>query len=132
MEKLISIEQLKPGNKFICIVGDEITGYDFLCIYPINDQYILALNNLTQHIDKIYIPYLLNGNYYLGNYDYDFCDSMLIEYHKKCISYIEQRIESRKLKAQYENTVADATGVDMQKIVAQSTLEGAVNHTSGK
>ena len=30
------------------------------------------------------------------------------------------------------DTVADATGVDMQKIVAQSTLEGAVKRTSGK
>ena len=62
MEKLTSIEQLKPGNKFIRIAGDEITGYEFLCIHPNNDHYILALNNLTQHGDKIYIPHLLNGN----------------------------------------------------------------------
>jgi len=100
MEKLTSIEQLKPGDKFICINGDEITGYEFLCIHPNNDHYILALNNLTQDGDKLYIPHLLNTNYYLGKYDSDFCDSMLIEYYKKCISDIEQRIESRKLKMQ--------------------------------
>lgn len=93
MEKIKNINQLKPGTHFFIVRGDEITGYEYLCVHPHNETYILALNSFTQEGEKHYIPQLLKGEVYVGNYDTKFFTELRIKYYKREIERLEQRLK---------------------------------------
>ena len=48
MERLTNIEQLKKGVKFYIISGEEIHSYEYLCVHPYNESYILAIASLPR------------------------------------------------------------------------------------
>lgn len=92
MERLNNISQLKKGVRFYIVYKDKISGYEFLCVHPHNENYILALDIITQDAPKLYIPTLLGGEVYVGEYDSKFFLKIEIEYHKKEISSLKERI----------------------------------------
>lgn len=98
MEKITSREQLKPGTSFFLIENDTVTGYEVVGDHPHNPAYILALDTLTQDAPKLYIPKILNGNYYLGPYDSLFVREKELEYYQRCAANIQAHIEEIKKK----------------------------------
>lgn len=98
MEKITSREQLKPGIDFYHIDGDELTCYKMLCDHPDNPAYILAIEGLTKNAPKLYVPNLLNGDYYLGPFDSQFIEEKQLEYYQGRVSRTMERIEEIKRK----------------------------------
>jgi hypothetical protein len=98
MEKITSREQLTPGTEFYHICADQLTCYRMLCVHPDNSAYILAIEGLTKDAPKLYIPNLLNGDYYLGPYDSSFVEEKHLEYYQRCVSRATERIEEIKQK----------------------------------
>lgn len=92
MEKLIDIKQLSKGVKFHVIYAEKVISYKFLCVHPDNEQYIIAINNLTKNGDKIYIAELLQTDCWVGDFDAIFFLEKEIEYHKKQIEILKERI----------------------------------------
>ena len=96
MEKLENIGQLAKGDKFIRICGDEVTEYEFLCIHPHNNEYILAINGLTESGDKLYIRHMLSGGqYYVGETDMDFVNAEILKYYKGLVNSMETNISGK-------------------------------------
>lgn len=93
MERLIDINQLSKGTKFSVIEGDKVTSYEFVCIHPHNDKYIIALEGLSQKAERLYIPYIC-GTTAL----YPFPITLVGEYESKdiakyLIAYYKRKIE---------------------------------------
>ena len=91
--KLTDISDLTVGTKFHIVEGDNIETYEFLCVHPHNERYVLAINNTTQDAPKLYIPTLLNSEVYVGEYDNNFFCNLRIEYLKKQIDNVKKRIK---------------------------------------
>lgn len=75
MEKLKDIEQLKTNKRFIIIAGETALQYDFICIHPYNDSYIIAIDMFGEPV-RLYIPNLLDEStsqqIYVGDWDEEF------------------------------------------------------------
>lgn len=102
MEKITSKEQLTPGTDFYHIYADQLTCYRVLCVHPDNPAYILAIEGLTKDAPKLYIPNLLNGDYYLGPYDSSFVEEKRLEYYQRRANRAMERIEEIKQKRKKE------------------------------
>lgn len=101
MEKLRTIEQFKAGENFVIINGENVTRYEFLCVHPHNENYILALEKSSMEGRKLYIPNLLgetiyHGEVYIGKYDSILISSRILEWHKRRVAYWEHRLEIYK------------------------------------
>lgn len=91
--RLTNIKQLTDGVSFHCTTTDgQVISYDFLCIHPHNENYIIAINRLTANGDKIYIPNLFKEEYWVGKYDSNFFTKKRIEYHERMIKFLKQRL----------------------------------------
>lgn len=97
LKKLTNINQLKKGQPFHHTTNDgKVTSYEFICIHPKNEGYILALNLFTQNGDKIYIPNLYKEEYWVGEYDNNFFTQKRIEYHQRMIKCLEERLNKNE------------------------------------
>lgn len=84
MERLTNIsEQLKLGDRFYLIDGENFYQYEYLCVHPHNRNYILAVDYITQDAKKLYINRLLEGKYYVGTLDKTFVKREELKYHQK-------------------------------------------------
>lgn len=98
MEKLRTIEQFKSCKNFVIIDGENVTMYEFLCVHPHNENYILALEKSSMEGKKLFIPNLLgqtsfHNEVYVGDYDSMFLTSRILEWHKRRVAYWEHRLE---------------------------------------
>lgn len=91
MEKLKEFSQLSDGCTIIEIKDGNYRFWTYLMIHPKNQRYILALNSCTQNADKIYIPGLFEGDYYVGDYDGDF----ILRERLKQYELMEQELHGR-------------------------------------
>lgn len=75
MEKLKDIEQLKTEKRFIIITGETAMQYDYICIHPYNDEYLIAIDMFGKPV-RLYIPNLLKDStsqsIYVGDWDEEF------------------------------------------------------------
>lgn len=99
MEELKNIEQLNSCKNFIIINGENVTAYEFLCIHPHNDKYILALEKSSMEGKKLYIPNLLgettfHGEVYVGDFNSKFIASRMLEWAKRRVEYWQNRINN--------------------------------------
>lgn len=94
MEKLTDINQLKPGDKFTYIDAYSFKEYEFLCVHPHNQKYILAIDGFTKDAPKLYINDIVkeNSGYYLGAFDREFVTQTRIELLKQHIQHLEARL----------------------------------------
>lgn len=92
MERLERIEQLKKGIKFHVMNRDIITSYEFLCIHPHNESYILAIESMSQDAKKMHIKSLMEyAEVYIGDYEVSFFREKEIEYYERMIIDLKQR-----------------------------------------
>ena len=91
MEKLKEFSQLSEFCLITRIVNGDYECWDYLMIHPRNQRYILALNHWTQDADKLYIPDLLEGDYYVGDLKEDF----LLREKLKQYELMEQELHER-------------------------------------
>ena len=99
MERLTKIEQLKKGVKFHIIRGEEVLSYEYLCVHPNNESYILAIDSISKDAKKMYIKKLLEDiEVYVGEFDTLFFLNKEIEYHQKMINLLKKREENIKNK----------------------------------
>lgn len=99
MEKLTNIEQLKKGVKFHIIRGEEVLSYEYLCVHPNNESYILAIDGISKDAKKMYTKSLLKETeVYVGEFDTLFFLNKEIEYHNKMINLLKKREENIKNK----------------------------------
>lgn len=75
MEKLKDIEQLKTEKRFIIITGETAMQYDYICIHPYNDEYLIAIDMFGKPV-RLFIPNLLKDStsqsVYAGDWDEEF------------------------------------------------------------
>lgn len=70
MERFKDLSQLHEGCTIMKIAeGGKLECSDFLMVHPNNEDYILALDSITQNANKIYIPKMIEEEYYVGKYD---------------------------------------------------------------
>lgn len=93
LTKLTDISELTVGTEFHIVEGDKVETYEFLCIHPHNDKYVLAIKNITQDASKLYIPTLLNSEVYVGRYNDNFFCNLRMEYLKKEIDDLRKQME---------------------------------------
>lgn len=99
MEVLKDISQLTKGCGVTFIKNDKFHFYEYLMIHPNLETYYLFIDNLTQEVVRIPVSELLNGDYYIGEYDSVFVNEKMIEFYKRMIHCHENRIkEKRNLK----------------------------------
>lgn len=69
MEKFENVSQLYKGCDIVKI-GEcgRLEFSEFLMVHPNIDGYILALDSITQNANKIYIPKMIEEEYYVGKY----------------------------------------------------------------
>lgn len=70
MKKIKEFSQLSDGCTITEIKDGDYRCWTYLMIHPKDQRYIFALN--SQDADKLYIPDLLEGDYYVGDFDGDF------------------------------------------------------------
>ena len=99
MEVLKDISQLTKGCGVTFIKNGKFHFYEYLMIHPNRKTYYLFIDNLTQEVVRIHVSELLNGDYYIGEYDSVFVNEKMIEFYKRMIHCHENRIkEKRNLK----------------------------------
>ena len=91
MEKLKEFSQLSDGCTITKIKDGNYRFWIYLMVHPKNQRYILALNSCTQDANKLYIPDLLDGDYYVGDYDGDF----ILRERLKQYELMEQELHER-------------------------------------
>ncbi len=91
MEKLKEFSQLSDGCTITEIKDGNYRFWTYLMVHPKNQRYILALNSCTQDANKLYIPDLLEGDYYVGDFDGDF----LLRERLKQYELMEQELHER-------------------------------------
>lgn len=91
MEKLKEFSQLSDGCTITEIKDGDYRFWTYLMVHPKNQRYILALNSCTEDADKLYIPDLLEGDYYVGDYDGDF----ILRERLKQYELMEQELHER-------------------------------------
>lgn len=91
--RLTDIKQLTKGVSFHRTTTDgQVISYDFLCIHPHNENYIIAINRLNANGDKIYIPNLFDQEYWVGDYNSNFFTKKRIEYHERMIKLLKEML----------------------------------------
>ena len=90
MKKLTEIKQLSQGTKFSVIKGDKVTNYEFVCMHPNNNKYIIALDVFSQKVETLHIPYICGTSALypspitlVGKYESKDIAKYLIEYYKR-------------------------------------------------
>lgn len=91
MEKLKEFSQLSDGCTITEIKDGNYRFWTYLMVHPKNQRYILALNSCTQDANKLYIPDLLEGDYYVGDCDGDF----ILRERLKQYELMEQELHER-------------------------------------
>lgn len=95
MELLKDIGQLTKGCGVTFIKNDEFHFYEYLMVHPNNENYYLFIDNWSQEVVRIYVSELLNGDYYVGDFDTVFVNKKMIEFYKRMIRCHENRIKER-------------------------------------
>lgn len=92
MKKLTEIKQLSQGTKFSVIEGDKVTNYEFVCMHPNNNKYIIVLEVLSQKVETLHIPYICGTSAFypfpttlVGEYESKDIAKYLIEHYKRKI-----------------------------------------------
>ena len=69
MERFRDLSQLYKGCDIVKI-GEcgRLEFSEFLMVHPNIEGYILALDSITQNANKIYIPKMIEEEYYVGKY----------------------------------------------------------------
>lgn len=93
MEKLKNLSQLSEGCTITRIVDGNYDCWEYLMIHPKNQRYILALNSCTQNADKLYIPDLFKGEYYVGDFDGDFSLRERLKQYELMEQELHERIQ---------------------------------------
>ena len=93
MEVLKDISQLTKGCGVTFIKNDKFHIYEYLMVHPNRDTYYLFIDNWTQEVVRIYVSELLNGDYYVGDFDTVFVNRKMIEFYKRMILCHEKRIK---------------------------------------
>ena len=93
MEKLKEFSQLSDGCTITKIKDGEFKCWEYLMIHPKNQRYILALNSCTQNADKLYIPDLFEGYYYVGDFDGDFSLRERLKQYELMEQELHERIQ---------------------------------------
>lgn len=116
MERLTNIsEQLKSGDKFYLIDGENFHQYEYLCVHPHNRNYILALDYITQDAKKLYINKLLEEKYYVGEYDNAFIKREELKYHQKEVTRLSNELLSMEVKPSEKEKKCKEEGKDCWK-----------------
>lgn len=63
----------------------------------------LFIDNWTQNVVRIHVSELLNGDYYIGEYDTVFVNKKMIEFYKRMIQCHEKRIKESLKNNSYGN-----------------------------
>ena len=92
MKQIESIDELKKGDKIVCIWGEMPHFYEFLCIHPHNNNYVLLLDDITKDAPKFYIPNIINQPEWYKDYTLDEVRQKRIEYHEMKISRLKKRM----------------------------------------
>ena len=80
MEKFENVSQLYKGCDIMKIgEGGKLEFSEFLMLHPNNENYIFALDSVTQDANKHYIPLMIYEEYYVGEYDQAFVTAKRIE-----------------------------------------------------
>lgn len=93
MEKLNEFSQLSDGCTITKIKDGNYKCWTYLMIHPKKQRYILALNSCTQNADKIYIPDLFEGDYYVGDFDGDFSLRERLKQYELMEQELHERIQ---------------------------------------
>lgn len=96
MEVLKDISQLTKGCVVTFIKNDKFHIYEYLMVHPNSDTYYLFIDNWTQEVVRIYVSELLNGDYYVGDFDTVFVNRKMIEFYKRMILCHENRIKEER------------------------------------
>lgn len=103
MEVLKDISQLTKGCGVTFIKNDDFHFYEYLMVHPNRETYYLFIDNWTQNVVRIHVSELLNGDYYIGEYDTVFVNRKMIEFYKRMIQCHEKRIKESLKKNSYGN-----------------------------
>lgn len=103
MEVLKDISQLTKGCVVTFIKNDDFHYYEYLMVHPNCETYYLFIDNWTQNVVRIHVSELLNGDYYIGEYDTVFVNRKMIEFYKRMILCHEKRIKESLKKNSYGN-----------------------------
>ena len=95
MEVLKDISQLTKGCGVTFIKNDKFHYYEYLMVHPNRDTYYLFIDNWSQEVIRIHVSELLNGDYYVGDFDTVFVNKKMIEFYKRMIRCHENRIKER-------------------------------------
>ena len=93
MKKLKEFSQLSDGCTITEIKDGNYRFWTYLMVHPKDQRYILALNSCTQDANKLYIPDLLEGDYYVGDYDGDFILRERLKQYELMEQELHERIE---------------------------------------
>lgn len=93
MEKLKEFSQLSDGCTITEIKDGNYRCWTYLMVHPKDQRYILALNSCTQDADKLYISDLLEGDYYVGDYDGDFFLREMLKQYELMEQELHERIQ---------------------------------------
>ena len=96
MEVLKDISQLTKGCGVTFIKNDNFHFYEYLMVHPNRDTYFLFIDNWSQDVVRIHVSELLNGDYYIGEFDTVFVNKKMIEFYKRMIQCHENRIKKRR------------------------------------
>lgn len=95
MKRVTNIEELKQGDKIAQISRNDIIYWEFLMVHPHNPNYVLMIESLSQNALKLYIPNILDSEFYQ---DYTIKDMMImqVESLKRDIQSYEEAIAKIK------------------------------------
>lgn len=96
MEVLKDTSQLTKGCGVTFVKNGIFRYYEYLMVHPNNENYYLFIENLSQEVVRIYIGELLGGDYYTGEYDSVFVNEKRIEFYKRKIQCLENRIKEKR------------------------------------
>lgn len=96
MEVLKDTSQLTKGCGVTFVKNGIFRYYEYLMVHPNNENYYLFIENLSQEVVRMYVSELLNGDYYIGDYDSVFVNEKMIEFYKRMIHCHENRIKEKK------------------------------------
>ena len=78
MEVLKDISKLTKGCGVTFIKNDKFHFYEYLMVHPNRETYYLFIDYWTQDVVRIHVSELLNGDYYIGEYDSVFVNEKMI------------------------------------------------------
>lgn len=96
MKTIKDISQLKKGDRIVFFHGDDVVYFEFLCVHPRNDKYVLMIESLSQDAKKVYIPNIIDNVNYQTDYTMVEVHEREIEWHRQMIDRIQKRVEYLK------------------------------------